>query len=130
VEDVKSLGKYWLPLVGFALLIIIASSIPGDKLQVSQELNDKIIHGVIFGILNLLLLRALVLGKGWSMLKGVLLGTLFTGLFGVLDEVHQSFTPNRMPSEYDVLADVIGACISALIFTGVLTFIRSRHKSS
>lgn len=39
------------------------------------------------------------------------LSLLMTGLYGVSDEVHQSFVPGRSASVYDALADVAGAGI-------------------
>jgi VanZ family protein len=38
-------------------------------------------------------------------------------LYGMSDEFHQSFVPDRTPSVLDVAADTIGACIGIVIRT-------------
>ncbi|MEL3901393.1 MAG: VanZ family protein [Treponema phagedenis] len=35
-----------------------------------------------------------------------------TALYGLSDEVHQYFVPNRSSSVYDLLADITGACLA------------------
>lgn len=38
-------------------------------------------------------------------------------LYGMSDEFHQSFVPDRTPSVLDVAADTVGACIGIVIRT-------------
>ena len=53
---------------------------------------------------------------------------LFTGLllYGISDEIHQSFTPGRTPDWRDALADMIGGLAGALIFAAVTARPRKR----
>ncbi len=87
------------------------------KLQV-----DKIIHIGEYGLLALLCIR---------MLNGMLpsatekrlfaFAVVLTVLYGVSDELHQSFVPGRSSDPYDLLADVAGALLGARIY---IMFIR------
>ncbi len=106
---------YW-PICLYGLCIIIVSSIPGDQFVAEAAAYDKIIHGIVFGGFSFLLIHTLYHAAGWRLLACVVGGIVFTSFFGVLDEFHQSFTPHRYPSALDVLADVVGASIAALIF--------------
>lgn len=78
---------------------------------------DWLLHGVAYGTLAALLHRA-VAGRFWraratvSGLAGVLLVTV---LYGVSDEVHQSFVPGRTSEARDVLSDGAGAAIALAV---------------
>lgn len=37
-------------------------------------------------------------------------------LYGVADEIHQSFIPGRVTSGSDILADLVGASVFCLLF--------------
>jgi VanZ family protein len=45
-----------------------------------------------------------------------LLVVLFCLLYGISDEFHQSFIPDRMPSILDLIADTAGAAVVVLIW--------------
>jgi len=72
-------------------------------------------HAPLFGILGLWL-AALVLREegGWARVTpGACLFVLgFVGLYGALDEWHQSFVPGRKSSPLDLVTDLVGgACV-------------------
>lgn len=79
--------------------------------------SDKLVHFVCFGILSaswsLWFSRASWRGAGWSSWKNATLCTLFTSVYGAIDEFHQSFTPGRCAGADDWLADSLGAAIGA-----------------
>lgn len=119
-----------LPVILWALLIFVASSIPNITLPDLKFIpSDKAVHLVIYLILCALLYRALVFqGKfrglsKWSLLWCVLL----TILYGASDEFHQSFVPNRDASVFDLMADGLGALLF-LFF--MLLKNRSRPKTA
>jgi VanZ family protein len=67
-------------------------------------------HFVMFGVLGALWLRA---GAGarwpgvtWRTMLAAVAGTM---LFGILDEAHQAFVPNRTPELIDIVTDGLGA---------------------
>lgn len=49
-------------------------------------------------------------------------------VYGIIDEIHQSFTPGRESSVLDWCADTIGAILGAIVFVSVLKFIRKRFS--
>src|SRR5262245_21000950 len=89
-------------------LIFGASSLSDPPLP--GETSDKSGHFIGYVILSVLLLRALsggrIAGVSW---RTALLAILFSTLYGVSDELHQSFVPHRTPDVWDVAADAAGA---------------------
>lgn len=65
---------------------------------------DKVAHAGAYGVLGALLTVAT--GRPW-------LAVLIAAAFGVSDEFHQSFVPQRAADVYDVVADTVGATIGA-----------------
>ena len=75
---------------------------------------DYMAHGVGYAGLGALLMRALAGGHLSAMSwRWVLVATVLGGLYGVSDEFHQSFVPNRYPSVSDVVADTVGSLVGA-----------------
>lgn len=71
-------------------------------------------HVMEYTILGLLLLRAF--RNTMSHRSEPLFLTVFTGgLYGVTDEIHQYFTPYRVCSLYDMLADSIGSACGCVL---------------
>lgn len=75
---------------------------------------DKLAHFVAYGIL------ALTLGlwfpqRHWreAPLRTMLLIITIASVYGLVDEVHQSFVPGRHASVFDWLADTLGATLVA-----------------
>jgi VanZ family protein len=84
---------------------------------------SKLVHVVEYGMLGLLLLRALHGsggGVGMSLRLAVLAAVLGSGLFGALDELRQSFVPNRTPRLADVVLDTAAALVAALLAAGLV----------
>ena len=102
----------WSPPVAEMAAIFFLSSRAAPP--IAAAVSDKVIHGVIYGILALLILRAAASGR-W---RGVSVGTVgvavaLTGLYGMIDEWHQSFVPSRTAEWADVVADVCGGSLAA-----------------
>ncbi len=70
-------------------------------------------HAPLFGILGLLVCALVLAGRGtdtWRIGgREVSLVVGWVALYGTLDEWHQSRTPGRDPSSFDVLTDLVGA---------------------
>ena len=103
-----------LPVVLWALIIFIASSIPNVTLPDLKFVpSDKAVHLLIYLIFCALLHRALIFQDRfpilarWSLIWCILL----TIVYGASDEFHQSFVPNRDASVYDLMADALGALL-------------------
>lgn len=104
--------KNWLPALAMMTLIFAASSIPGDAMIRFDEFDftvKKLGHSVGYALLAASYLRGL--GKRpW-------LAWLLAVLFAFTDEFHQSFTPGRNPSLWDVLIfDNFGALTGAWLY--------------
>ena len=98
--------------------IFFLSNTPGDQLDLpSFPGMDKIAHGGIYGLLACAVLFALQ--SHWRRrfpLKAVCLSIVFCIFYGITDEFHQSFIPNRSPDIFDVFADGTGAALCSLFW--------------
>jgi hypothetical protein len=52
---------------------------------------------------------------GWMPVRALLAAIVLATLYGVTDEFHQSFVPNRMTDPKDLLVDFLGATAGALL---------------
>ena len=102
--------KRWLPVVLFAALIFLGSSIPGNKLQIPFNLWDKLVHACEYAVFAFLLARGFGVRRWWW---AIVAGTLY----GVSDEFHQTFTPHRSGNDLgDLTADLVGSTIGATAY--------------
>ena len=109
-------------------LIFIASSIP-DVPPLPGGMTDKQGHSLGYAILGAVILRALAGGRIRGVTWRTALGTvLLATLYGVSDEFHQSFVPNRTSDVYDVLADATGAATTAGIALATLRAASARPR--
>jgi len=108
--------RYWFIAGIYMGLIFIASSIPGKPLPKISTI-DKLIHLIEFGILSWILGKAFRTSQKETFIKQAsIFSILITILYGIGDEIHQSFVPFRDPGIYDVLFDGIGAILAQGIF--------------
>ena len=118
---------YWLPPLVWAGLIFYLSSISGlnSGLPVFWDVFwRKLAHATEFGILNLLLFRALR-GYEVNFKKALLWSLAFTVLYAISDELHQYFVPLRECRWQDMAQDSLGV----LLVSGGL-YIRQRLKKN
>ena len=117
----SKLLRYWLPLFVYCLIIFVlsSSSEPFPKSPIS--LNDKLLHIVGYSILGFLMIRS-ILSLNLKHSKGVLLfaAIVLSTLYGLSDEVHQSFIPGRNADLGDVMADGFGSLIGAFCYFKML----------
>jgi VanZ family protein len=102
-----------LPMLSVMGTIFALSHTPGQFLVLPDIVNiDKVAHLAIYGLLAVTVFFAF--GKRFSQMHPRLvpiLVLLFCTLYGISDEWHQSFIPNRTASVFDVLADGAGAAM-------------------
>ncbi len=91
------------------------SSLP--KILPPFYLSDKLLHGLEYAIFGMLVVRALERSpRGPRMAKTcITLAVIIVILYGISDEVHQSFIPQRDASVYDALADAIGGALGIIL---------------
>jgi VanZ family protein len=109
--------RYWGPVFGYAGLIFYLSSQPHPEETLPSFVglfSDKVLHIAEYAVLGGLCYRAFRWGtnESWQPWAGPL-AVLLTALYGISDEVHQSFVPFRESSWLDWLADSIGAVLGA-----------------
>ena len=81
--------------------------------------TDKIAHFVVFGLLCLLICWSLSTARiGSKNIYKLILAIGIASLYGMSDEFHQFFTPNRSVEIFDWLADTAGAVTSGLLWQG------------
>ena len=109
----------WGPVLAHMALIFAASSRP-DTSAVPSAIPDKVVHFAVYALLGVLILRAVAGGRrsGITWL-GVVVSIVIATLYGITDEWHQGFVPNRTPDVMDVVADLAGASAGAIVTAGV-----------
>ena len=103
-SDASGALSVWLPLVAWAALIFVLSSIPdlGTGLGTWDTLLRKGAHLTEYAILGALLLRAI--GRpGLALVLGI--------AYAASDELHQHFVRGRHGSLLDVLLDAFGVAL-------------------
>ena len=100
---------------------------PGDALHLPDlRFLDKLLHATAYAGLafTCIFAAAPYNGKISHNRFGILI-IFCCFLYGISDEFHQSFVPHRSVSGWDVVADIIGACIAVGIW-----LMRSRSKKT
>ena len=133
--------SHWAPVLLWMALILVLSSrsdfrsaapTPVAESQSVFFAVSKLAHVVEYGVLSLLLLRALHGAGGGVRLPlvvAVVVAVLGSGLFGALDELRQSFVPNRTPRVVDIALDTASALMAALLAVGLVRLRQIRLAS-
>jgi VanZ family protein len=104
----------WGPVAAWMAMIFGFSSLqmpPG-----AGSIPDWLSHGGVYAGLGALLCRALAGGMRAAPLRVAITAAALAGVYGVLDEWHQSYVPHRTAEAADVVKDVGGAVIGAALF--------------
>lgn len=108
-----------LPAAAWMGLIWWLSSLSGDAgpPSILGGFVNNLAHAPLFGLLALWLVLLLPRSGGWPRLDrraaaAILLAVL---AYALLDEWHQSTSPGRSPSPYDILTDLVGAACTLWI---------------
>ena len=114
----KKFFLYWMPVVALCAAIAVQSSFPSPDLGPSFPLKDKVLHMAAYGALALLFYRAC--RATWpgrlSPAQLLVLSVCFATLFGISDEIHQSFVAARQADAMDGVADFAGSIVGALVY--------------
>jgi VanZ family protein len=117
--------RHWLPVAAWAGLIFFFSA-QSDLRFLPDAGADfvlrKLGHAGVFGILALLLWRALAGTTAWR--RPSAWAFVIAVLYAASDEWHQAFVSGRGPSAVDVGIDSIGAGVAIV----AIAFLRSRHS--
>ena len=119
----KSLILFSLPVIGYAVLIFVLSSIPGYSIPNLPFFSfDKIVHTLEFGLFGMLLYRSFFFHLSVS--RPFFFTIAAGSSYAVLDEFHQYFVPGRSCSINDFFADFIGL----VVFTAVSVYLNTSKK--
>lgn len=134
----------WGPVIAFMALIFVFSAQPkiappgGSSVYFSGIMPiftagawdfaiKKASHVIGYGILTVLLMRALWRSSDRSPRTVAYLALLLAVAYGLTDELHQAFVPGRNASLLDVGFDALGALVASLIGR---RWLRARHANA
>ncbi len=120
VEQIAWGNGLWLTLTSWSLSLLYMATIFSLSAQSDLSLPFTVsgggffLHMVEYGILGLLLSWALV---NSGMKRGLVFYVFLIGLFyGITDEFHQYFVPERIASLLDLTADGLGSFLGSYLF--------------
>lgn len=106
---------YYLPPILYSVIVFLLSSL--SKPSIPYNIESNFLHYPEYAIFSFLVLRALHFGrKEFVSLKNITYAILITAIFGIFDELHQAFVPERVPELNDLLRDLIGSVIGIILF--------------
>lgn len=107
--------RAWVPVIAWAAVLFGLSSIPGHEIPTFEfSYSDKVAHCGIYGVMGALCFRALRLTTRLRVVTAILVVPLIVLAYGISDEFHQMFVPQRSSDVLDVVADVIGGGLGAI----------------
>jgi VanZ family protein len=128
VEKIKRLFKFWGPPFVLVCLLFYSSSRPAvivSEIYWPDFFVKKIGHMIVYGLLFLLIYRALKNSVGKSLSKPELVAYILTFLYGVSDEYHQTLTPGRQGLIRDMMINGFGA---GLVWLGLWQWLPKAPK--
>ena len=101
--------------VSLLIIIFIVSELPGyttPEQIFGFTVDSAIKHFLLFGLLGLLC-------ANWTRFytKKLWIPIIFSVIYGVSDEIHQSFVPSRYTTVEDVIVNTIGCVVGVLVFS-------------
>ncbi|MBI5356297.1 VanZ family protein [Candidatus Collierbacteria bacterium] len=111
----KNFINRYFPVIAWAGLIFFFSSlqtIPSPQDTILNFILKKTAHIIEYSVLYWLTFRAINWEVYETSHKKFLTPLIFTFLYAIFDEVHQSFVPNRHAKIYDVGFDLVGALLA------------------
>lgn len=105
----------WMPVLACMGFIFYASSIPGKDIPPLFPFQEILFHAFIYGLLAYFFSRALKkTNKNLNFKKIIYFTVAFGIIYGLSDEFHQMFVPNRCASGFDIFIDGIGSFIGSV----------------
>ena len=117
MNQIHKFLAYWFPILLYCLLIFIQSSHPSPDITPRWPYIDKVLHFIAYALLGALFLRAFNITRIKHHLKLIIiLSIILSSLYGISDEIHQSFVPYRTADVMDVIADILGSVFGVGVF--------------
>ena len=102
---------FWSPVVAWAGVIFLGSSVPGSKIP--GHIPSEVGHLGEYCVLGVLLYIALRLDLSPG--RALVAAVAIASAYGVSDEFHQRFVVMRTPDVYDWALDTVGALAGAAV---------------
>jgi VanZ family protein len=108
---IKKALIYWIATIGYMGLIFALSSQNQFGFFLPEN-GDKVMHILAYMPLGFLLHMSLRMSgiSRYVFAAAVLLASIY----GITDELHQSFVPGRFASTGDIAADILGAIMGSI----------------
>jgi VanZ family protein len=120
--SLSPLTRWRIALVLWMAAIFFFTSIPATSSDSTEQvfglfnyLARKAAHLAEYAVLGILWYASLAGSLGEWRSRTARLALLLAALYGLSDEIHQSFVPNRSSSLNDVVLDAAGALIGLLV---------------
>lgn len=116
---VKKLPYFSVAATGWLVAILIGTLTPATDLPgVAFNLNDKIVHLIIFLLFSLLLSLAIKKEKFLNISSRRIFTVVLTGtsIVAASTEILQNFIPGRQMDIYDLVANEVGVFAGLLIY--------------
>ncbi|MFH0889142.1 MAG: VanZ family protein [Planctomycetota bacterium] len=108
--------RYWLPVYLYAFAIFLSSHQARLEIPIKIIGIDKVLHFIAYGVLAGLIYRACRKSqKIFIVQKAYFISVTCSILYGFSDEFHQFYIPGRQTSEWDFIADALGAIAAIVI---------------
>ncbi|NNG01775.1 MAG: VanZ family protein [Desulfobacteraceae bacterium] len=113
---------YWWPVIVLCALIFVQSGFSTPRVVPVIDFGDKLLHIAAYALLATLFFRAYRnTGKlSRSPLLLIVLSILSSTLYGLTDEIHQSFVSVRHADVLDLVADGVGSILGSLAYHQVV----------
>ncbi|HLD28397.1 MAG TPA: VanZ family protein [Patescibacteria group bacterium] len=119
-ENGSKIFNWTLAIVWMALIFWSSSvsdfGLGGGESGQGSDVYSSIAHVVLYAVLTGLLIRALM-SSGYKLTVAFFGGFIIAILYGISDEVHQSFVPGRESHISDWLFDLIGSYLVLSAYT-------------
>lgn len=123
---------WWMvlaPVAVMAVIFALSSRSQLPDLTPGHDIQNIAGHFTVYAALGVtlaLLFRAM----GWGPLRVLFVAIVLATLYGVSDEFHQSFVPNRHVDAKDVLVDFLGATAGALAMVRLIDHRNAANATS
>lgn len=120
----------YLPLVLALVAISLVSHLSEPPIPDALvfRFSDKLMHAAAYGVVGALAFFGASRRRRSLARAAVVEAVLIAAAHGALDEVHQAFVPKRFASVGDLVADVVGATLGALLLRALLRRHRERGE--
>ncbi|MBI5118835.1 VanZ family protein [Candidatus Poribacteria bacterium] len=117
--------------IAYCVLLFYLSSVPSFPLSEPFKHFDKLVHFCLFGGLSATIAAGLRRARreyAYTTLFALPVG--FSVLYGLSDEIHQLFVPNRTFTAADLIADALGAIAAAALMLLLYHRRNNRRKTT